>query len=166
MTNQLTKEHEIIQKLKTFLKEKILDVQVPRARRIFVLVENSAFKQAVAHLVQNLNFVHLSTITGVDLGEQIEVIYHFSQDGAVELSLKVHVPKNKPVLPTITDITPGATLYEREVHEILGVVFQGHPNLSRLILPEKWPSGVYPLRKEWTFEHVKKMLMERQGEKE
>lgn len=166
MTSELTKENEIVQKLKSFMGEKILEVQVPRSRRIFILVEKNVFKEAITHIIKKLKFVHLSTITGVDLGEEIEVIYHFSRDGAVELSLKVRVPKNKPVLPTITDITPGVALYEREVHDILGVVFKGHPNLSRLILPDDWPNGVYPLRKEWTFKKVKKVIMKRQSGKE
>lgn len=166
MTTELTKENEIVQKLKAFMGKKILASQIPRSRRIFILVEKTVFKDTITHLIKELKFVHLSTITGVDLGEEIEVIYHFSREGAVELSLKVRVPKNKPVLPTITDITPAATLYEREVHDILGVVFKGHPNLSRLILPDEWPNGVYPLRKEWTFKKVKKMIMKKQGEKE
>jgi membrane-bound hydrogenase subunit beta len=166
MTSELTKENEIAQKLKAFIKEKLLEVHVPRSRRIFVLVEKSVLKKVVTHLTQKLGFVHLSTITGVDLGEEIEVIYHFSHDGALELSLRIRVPKNEPALPTITDITPGAVLYEREVHDILGVVFEGHPDLSRLILPEGWPNDVYPLRKEWTFEKVKERIMKRHGEKE
>jgi NADH-quinone oxidoreductase subunit C len=79
----------------------------------------------------------------------------------LEASLKVEVPVKQPVLPTITSIIPGAILYEREVHELLGVVFSGHPNLSPLILPEDWPDGVYPLRKEWTHEEIKKKLSRR-----
>jgi len=75
--------------------------------------------------------------------------------------LKVEVPVKQPVLPTITPIVPGAILYEREVHELLGVVFSGHPNLSPLILPEDWPEGVYPLRKEWTHEEIKKKMLRR-----
>lgn len=166
MTSRLTKENEIVQKLKELMEENVLEARVPRCRRIFVVVGKNAFKEAINSLVKELEFTHISTITGVDLGEEIELIYHLSRDGAIELSLKVLAPKDKPVLPTITDIIPGATLYEREVHDILGVVFEGHPDLSRLILPDEWPENVYPLRKEWTFEYIKNIIMKRQGEKE
>ncbi|RLG90884.1 hydrogenase large subunit, partial [Candidatus Bathyarchaeota archaeon] len=63
----------------------------------------------------------------------------------------------KPVVPTITDIIPGAVLYEREVHDLLGVAFEGHPDLSPLVLPEEWPERVYPLRKEYTLEKLRKL---------
>lgn len=166
MSKELTKENEIIQKLKGLMGKKILEADAPRIRRIFVLIEKRVLKEAVSHLIKELNFVHLSTITGVDLGKEIELIYHFCRDGAIELSLKVRVPKDNPVLPTITTVSPGATLYEREVHDLLGVVFEGHPNLSRLILPDEWPENVYPLRKERNFKEVRNMIMKRRGEKE
>ena len=78
---------------------------------------------------------------------------------SIEASLKVEVPIKQPALPTITSIIPGAILYEREVHELLGVVFSGHPKLSSLVLPEDWPDGVYPLRKEWTSEELQKRFL-------
>ena len=56
------------------------------------------------------------------------------------------VPEGKPVAPTITDVIPGAVLYEREVHDLLGVEFEGHPDLSPLLLPDDWPREVHPLR--------------------
>ena len=49
--------------------------------------------------------------------------------------------------PTITDIIPGALLYEREIHDLFGVKFEGHPNLEPLILPEDWPRDVHPMCK-------------------
>ncbi len=107
-------------------------------------------------MAQEADFTHISTINGVDVGDEIEVIYHLSLHGSTELSLKVRTPKDKPILPTITDIIPGATLYEREVHDLLGVTFEGHPDLSPLVLPEGWPADVYPLRKEWTIEKIEK----------
>jgi NADH-quinone oxidoreductase subunit C len=46
-------------------------------------------------------------------------------------------------------VRTAAYIYEREVHDILGVQFTGHPDLARLLLPDEWPDGVYPLRKEF-----------------
>ena len=157
-------ENEILEKIKETLKEEIVETKIPRKRRIFVKIRRKALKQAVKSL-KELGFKHISTITGVDLGENIELIYHFAYKGAVELSLRLDVPKNKPDVPTITDIIPGAILYEREVHDLFGVTFEGHPQMARLILPEKWPEGIYPLRKEYTLENLKKLIFE-DGEEE
>ena len=153
-------EEEIADRIKGAVEaNKILEIDVPRARRIFVLIAKSAFRKAMEYVVEDEGFAHISTITGVDAGKKIEVIYHLSR-GGIELSLKVRVPKGKAVLPTVTDLIPGSVLYEREVHDLLGVEFEGHPDLAPLILPEEWPEDVYPLRKEWTTEKIQEKIME------
>jgi membrane-bound hydrogenase subunit beta len=153
----MEKENEIVEHLQRLLKDNILNVNTPRKRRIFVSIKREALKDAVRYLVNDLEFRHLSTITGSDLGDQIELIYHLAYKDAVELSLRLTMPENNPSVPTITDIIPGAVLYEREVHEMLGVMFEGHPDLSPLLLPEGWPDDVYPLRKEEKFEELRKI---------
>jgi NADH:ubiquinone oxidoreductase subunit C len=155
----LEKENDIIEKLKAFLGEELLEVKIPRARRIFVKIEKTALKKTVSFMIENLEIGHLSTITGVDLGEEIEIIYHLAYKGAIEVSLRLSVPKKEPKIPTITDLIPGAVLYEREVHDLFGVEFEGHPDLSPLILPEGWPEGLYPLRKEFSLEDLRKAVL-------
>lgn len=150
-------ENEIIENLKNFLKEGFVKATVPRPRRIFVYVKKDALRDAVKYLAEDLEFKHLSTVTGVDLGGEIEVIYHLAYKGSIVLSIRLSVSKKKPSVPTITDLVPGAVLYEREVHDLFGVKFKGHPDLSPLMLPEEWPHGVYPLRKEHELEHLKEM---------
>lgn len=153
----MEKENEIIEKLQQFLREDMLETKVPRDRRVFVSIKPEALKKAVGFLVNNLEFKHLSTISGSDLGEELELIYHLAYKGSIELSLRIIIPESNPVVPTITDSIPGAILYEREVHDMLGVVFEGHLDLSPLILPEGWPQNVYPLRKEEKFEDLRKI---------
>jgi len=148
-------ENEIIDKLKASLTDQVLEFTVPRARRIFVKIKRSALSQVVTFLSKELGVKHLSTITGADLGEKIELIYHFAYKGAVAISLRVTVPKNEPKIASIVSLVPGATLYEREIHDLLGVTFEGHPDLSRLILPEEWPEGLYPLRREYSMEELR-----------
>jgi len=160
----MSTENEIIEKLKEALGENLLEASSPRARRIFVKVKSEALKGTVAFLVKELGVKHLSTITGVDLGEEIELIYHFALQGAISISLRTAFPKNSPKAPSIVDLVPGAILYEREVHDLLGVVFDGHPDLSRLILPEDWPEDVYPLRKEYSPEELRKLIAGSGGE--
>ncbi|TET64438.1 NADH-quinone oxidoreductase subunit C [Candidatus Bathyarchaeota archaeon] len=153
----MEKENEIVEKLRNFLKKNLVRATVPRERRIFVYIKKDALKDAVEYSVTDLKFKHLSTITGVDLGGEIEVIYHLTYEGSIVLSIRLTVPKNNPNVPTVTDLIPGAILYEREVHDLLGVNFEGHPDLSPLLLPEGWPQNVYPLRKEHNLEQLRQM---------
>lgn len=159
MLSKSSEENEIAKRIKEVIGETSLEVKIPRPRRIFIQVGKNVFRKAINYIIKQLDFTHISTITGVDAGEEIEVIYHLTHDGRIELSLRVRVPKNEPTLPTTTDLIPGATLYEREVHELLGVTFEGHPNLSPLILPEGWPQDIYPLRKEWTIEKIREKIL-------
>ena len=156
---------ELPERLKNSIpQEWILSLKAPEPRRIFLSVRREHFKEAMTKILEDEGITHLSTITGVDLGEEIEVIYHLDRSGII-LSVKTTAPKGQPILPTVTDLIPGATLYEREVHELLGVTFDGHPNLSRLVLPEGWPPGLYPLRKEVSIEEIRSELEKAKEEK-
>ena len=142
-------EHEIEGKLKEAFKESILEVKIPREHRMFVSVPLPKVKEVISYLKETFDMTHITTISAIDVGEDIEVIYHLFGNG-VSLNLRTFTLKADPVVDTVTDILPGATLYEREAQDMLGLKFKGHPDPSRLILPEEWPEGVYPLRKEYS----------------
>jgi formate hydrogenlyase subunit 5 len=93
------------------------------------------------------NSAGISAISGLDLGGKIGLMYHIRTNGGI-VTVRTEVPKENPKIATITDIIPGASFHEREVADLFGVVFQGHPNLARLLLPEDWPENLYPLRKD------------------
>jgi formate hydrogenlyase subunit 5 len=133
--------------LKNNLADAILECRVPRPRKAYILLKPERHRDAISLLLKHVENAELSTITGTDLGNEIELNYHMACGGTV--TLKNRVSREKPVIRTITDILPGANLYEREVFDLLGVVFVGHPNLKRLMLPDNWPKGEYPLRRDW-----------------
>lgn len=84
------------------------------------------------------------------LGDSYVVLYHFCEGGAV-LNLRVHPPSDADAkVPSVCDYFPVATVYERELQELLGVKVTDTPENSRLVLPDEWPDGVYPLRKSFT----------------
>ena len=143
--------------IKTQLKSEAREVIVPRERRMFIPIAKEHLKKTMKKLIGLEGFTHLSTITGVDVGSQVELIYHVVYKDIL-VSIKVQVSKKNPILPTIVDLIPGAVFYEREVHDLFGVRFKGNPDLSRLILPDTWPDGVFPLRKEWTPERISEKL--------
>jgi Ni,Fe-hydrogenase III component G len=91
--------------------------------------------------------LHLSTITGNDRGGHIDLIYHFVADG-VSLNVRASVDKGVDEIETITPIVPAAIMYEREITDMFGVTIAGHPDPRRLVLPEDWPEGDYPLRRD------------------
>ena len=93
--------------------------------------------------------------TGIDSDHCFEVLYHFSEDASGCLVTVKALIQNKqtPAIESITPWLPGAEWIEREIHDLLGIVFTGHPNLKRLILADNWPVGVYPLRKETSHEN-------------
>ena len=74
------------------------------------------------------------------------------------VTVKTLVDRQSPAVRTITGVFPGAIFYEREVHDILGVKFEGHPDPRRLVLPDDWPDGVYPLRKDWSYDRVTEVI--------
>jgi len=142
-------EHEIEGKLKETFKDSILETKIPREHRMFVNVPLAKVKEVISYLKENYGFTHITAITALDVGEDIEVIYHLFSQG-VSLNLRTSTPEANPVIDTVTDILPGATLYEREAQDLIGLKVKNHPDPRRLILPDDWPEGVYPLRKEYS----------------
>jgi NADH-quinone oxidoreductase subunit C len=61
----------------------------------------------------------------------------------------VKLEKATPTIPSIAGIIKGANWIEREIAEMLGIEFQGHPRPERLLLGEQWPAGVHPLRRDY-----------------
>jgi len=137
--------------LESDLGQKIRELVTPAPRRMFVTVEGADLVEACRVIHDRLKITHLSTITGLDTGERFEVLYHFATHN-LALTLRALVSRDNPILHTAVDVFPSAVLYEREVHDILGVYYEGHPDLRPLVLPDGWPEGVYPLRKDWTYD--------------
>jgi NADH-quinone oxidoreductase subunit C len=101
---------------------------------------------------QNLSFdsLHLLGADHIAEKEQIVATYHlysFQEDDWV--ILKVFVPEDEPVIPSLTDIYPGANWHEREAYDLMGIRFTDHPDLRRILLPNDWEG--HPLRKDYTF---------------
>lgn len=102
----------------------------------------------VAAKVKEMGFNHLSVITGIDYVDRFEVIYNFFSYGKKEnLVLKVVLDHESPEVESLTSLWKGADWLERETYDLVGVRFTGHPNLTRILLPEGWKG--HPLRKDY-----------------
>jgi NADH-quinone oxidoreductase subunit C len=102
----------------------------------------------------DLKFTFLSDITGVDrfpVEPRFEVNYHLlSMEKRERVRLKVRAGTSSPVVPTVTSVWPTANWHEREIFDLFGVRFEGHPDLRRILMPEDWEG--HPLRKDYPVE--------------
>ena len=102
---------------------------------------------------ERLSFDYLSNLTAVDYPpERIEVVYHLysmaKKHGPV--ALKVKVPRAKPIVASVTPIWRGAEFQEREAYDLYGVIFEGHPDLRRILMWDGFEG--HPMRKDYVVE--------------
>ena len=123
----------------------------PESNRLDVVIAGDDLRAAVIAL-HEANWGYLSAITGMDLGPvsaQMEALYHFCSGPAIT-SLRIRLPHDHASLPSIADILPPASFFEREMQEMLGFHFSGLNISERLFLPDDWPEDVYPMRADFS----------------
>lgn len=150
----------LLQAGKLMLDPMVQEINSPEENRLDVWVSPGDFKNAIQALVEN-HWGYLMTITGIDIPPvydqdnneiqqgQLEGLYHFANEAAI-ITVRVKVPYSNPQIDSICDLIPSATIYEREVIELLGFEIVNTPNTDKLVLPDSWPEGVFPLRKSFT----------------
>ncbi|MCK4284392.1 MAG: NADH-quinone oxidoreductase subunit C [Candidatus Brocadiae bacterium] len=134
------------------MKELVADLSVdwtrPHPNRVYISVEKQNVRELGRIIFEDFG-ARFATATGSDVGEELEVIYHFAYDAVgLVANMRVRTPKGDPVVPSVTPVVPAAEWIEREMNDLVGIVFEGHPDPRRLILADNWPEGVYPLRRE------------------
>lgn len=134
----------ILQVLREIFPTETIEVQAVPIDESFIALPPNCIHHATEVLVDRFDLHHLSTITGQDTGSAIELLYHFWDGGG--LTLRTSLPRNEPHIETLTDLIPGAALYEREVCEMLGVTFDGHPDPRPLLLPDNWDKKQFPMK--------------------
>jgi membrane-bound hydrogenase subunit beta len=141
------------EKIKQCLEEKFAylsgAVNVTRKRRIFARLPLEKFREVFDHALSKMDFTWLSAISGTDAGDGFVVMYHLNREGAIVLSLEVPLPRENPVVRTVTDVFPGADIYERELMDLLGIRVEGLAPGHRYPLPDEAPKDQFPLRKDF-----------------
>jgi NADH-quinone oxidoreductase subunit C len=146
------KPQEIHTRLKDKFGESILSFEEIVADP-YILVAPEAIADVGRYLAEDdaLAFDSLMCLSGVDLGakdENFEMVYHLhSMTHLHKVVLKALVPKEDPHLPTVENIWKTANWHEREVYDLYGVVFEGHSDMRRILMPDDWEG--YPLRKDY-----------------
>ena len=95
-----------------------------------------------------LQFECLKCLSGVERGDQLQVVYHlYSISRHHHLTLRCSVPKETPVVPSLCGVWSAADWHEREAFDMLGVRFEHHPDLRRILCADDWEG--HPLRKDY-----------------
>jgi NADH-quinone oxidoreductase subunit C len=142
-------DNELVQRLKARFGEAIREAYLDRKQAI-ILIAADQLREISRYCRDDEKFNMLVDLTAVDWPKReyrfdiILNLYSFSKNE--RLRLKAHAGENQPV-PSVVEIWPAANWLERECYDMFGVVFEGHPNLKRILLPDEWEG--HPLRKDY-----------------
>jgi NADH-quinone oxidoreductase subunit C len=132
---------------------KLIGIQTEAANP-WILVAPEAIVEAATFARDDarLAFDNLMNLSAVDYPKEtpprLEVVYHlFSYAKRHTVVLKVHLPRDQPVVPSVEGVWPAANWHEREAFDLFGITFTGHSDLRRILLPDDWQG--HPLRKDW-----------------
>lgn len=133
------------------LKEKLpaAEIEVSPLGEILIKVRAEDYRSAAQELA-SMGFAHLSSLTAVDHKDRLEIIAHVfkMESRSPQVSLRADLPRQEPGISSLTGVWPTANWHEREAYDMFGIIFEGHPDLRRILLPENWPGG-YPLLKDF-----------------
>lgn len=150
-------ENSVLSKISSKFDSQIV-VEFVKPSRIKIRVDPANIIEIAKFLNHELGFDHAESVTGTDYPKdnQIEVIYHlgsYLRDdlASLVLSLTTRTDRDEARLPSLLSVYGSVEYHEREIFEMLGVYFDGHPRNERFLLPEDW-ADIPPLRKEF---HIK-----------
>lgn len=141
-----------LQKLREYDPAAVEDAREFRGE-LTVFIRKERLRSTCEYLrdAEGLSFKYLSDVTAVDCypnEPRFEVVYHLlSLENYRRLRLKVQLAGGDPTIDSVVPVWPAANAFEREVFDLFGIRFEGHPYLRRILLPEDWEG--YPLRKDY-----------------
>jgi len=148
---------EVLEKLKARFGASVERADIPADNRLFVFVEPSALRAISEHVFRDLGARYVISVGSDDrlFSGKFLVAHDFALDrDRLLMSLVALVSEPAPRVDSISPVVPAANWAEREMSDLLGIEAVGHPYPKRLVLPDGWPEGVYPLRKDVPWNHV------------
>ncbi len=142
--------NEIYEQLKEEYGDSIIElIENPPCDSSIIVKAESIFE--VCHTLRDkpgFEFDYLMCLSGLDLGEKLSAVYHlYSMKHAHKVVIKTIVPKDNPKVPSVERIWRTADWHEREAYDLIGIIFEGHHNLIRILCPYDWEG--HPLRKDY-----------------
>lgn len=150
-------EQSIASKIQSEFKE--IECRVDPEHRITVFIEKDKLLEMATFLKHEIGFITPNMCTGIDYSDHIEVVWHIGQEqGPILLVLKTKTDRENSLCPSLTPTWEGFDWHERETFDLLGVKFENHPDLRRLLMPENWEG--YPLREDYVYKKPKYRKLE------
>lgn len=144
--------NEVLKNITAKFKDSIIDVFDKSESRVYIEIKPESIVDVATYVFKDLE-ARFNIASGTDCRRHMEILYHFTlEDINLMVSFRVKLSKEKLEIASLAPVFEAANWIEREMNELLGINFIGHPELKRLLLPDEWPEGVYPLRcdyKEW-----------------
>ena len=141
----------------------VIESSVAGPRRVLANVKASSIVD-VCRMLRDLGFGHLSCLTCVDNETELSVVYLlWSYERRCLVELRASISGAEPKIASVTPVWTGAEFHEREAYDMFGVVFEGCPNLKRVLLPDEW--SVFPLRKSFKVESIHEKRKRLEAEK-
>jgi len=144
-------EKEVLEQVRAAFGSKLKQAAVVRPRVVAVAIDRTDLVPLCTYLKDTLGFEHLSCITAVDWKDHFESIYHIENyyNGCM-VQVTAHIPYDDPKIASLTGLWNAANYHEREAWDLMGVEYEGHPNLERILLPTDFK--FHPLRKDFAQE--------------
>ncbi|WP_370520439.1 NADH-quinone oxidoreductase subunit C [Thermococcus sp. LS2] len=148
-----------VKELESKFKDKIKEIKRVAYNQWIITVDRNDLPEVALYILKHPEWkeTQLSTMVATDerpLNGKFSLIYWISINGAagdVYFGIKTYIPEDDPTFPSITPQHKGANWYEREAYDMIGVIPVGHPDPRRLVVPDDWPEGVFPLRKDFHY---------------
>jgi len=139
---------ELIKSIQDKFGSKVLKVYKHNDKRAYVDIYPKDIVEFTKYIFKDMG-LRFNIASAVDDFDGLEILYHFADDltGYVISVRTILKDKFDPHIDTITSVTRSAWWIEREIRELFGIEFDGNSDLRGLLLPDDWPKGVYPLRK-------------------
>jgi NADH-quinone oxidoreductase subunit C len=146
---------QLVEQLKSKFSSAVRSESTDRGE-VSIVVEPSGFIQVAKWLASDGGFSFLSDLCAVDWptrDERFEVVYNLTNlEKRLRFRVKVPLTGDEPKMPSVTPIWPTANWHEREAFDMFGIVFEGHPDLRRILMPDEWEG--HPLRKDYAMGKV------------
>ena len=139
---------DVVKKIQDRFGASVIKTYKKNERRAYIDIYPKDVVDFTRYIFKDLG-LRFNIASAVDDFDAMEILYHFADDknGFVISIRAVIKEKNDPHIDTITTVTRSAWWIEREMHELFGIEFNGNNDLRPLLLPDDWPKGFYPLRK-------------------
>jgi len=162
MSAKLLSPEDIVKGLKEEFKKDVLESRIdhhpigPKKTdmvHVWMKIDRSILRPVVKHLMALEKYPHFAVASGYDMGETIEIVYHFTiyyghHGKELLLNFTIPIPKNDPTVDSICDYIPGALISEQEKQEMLGIKVNNIPKDSRVFVSEDFPEDMYPWRRD------------------